>query len=682
MKKIFISLCLVLFVSLSIKAQISKPPVYKGCEESQLDELNNCFNDNLKADVLKEFKVPEIAVNEGYKGTIKVVFLVTKKGEFEVLYVNSMYPELEEEVKRVFQTLPVIEPSTYNGRAIDERYQFPIAIPLADNIKEVVVVEDKKEIEEKILDNKNTLFPEFQSELNIPFVHQEYDDIIYHLNKDENTHTASKPYLFNEVKPYIDLEAKRTSLLKNRETWGGRKLHNEHLVLVKGENFWFTLNPVFDLQIGKDNSDVDYTYNNTRGLQIQGSLGKKFSFSTSFYESQGRFAEYVNDYARLRKPPESVGVVPGRGRAKDFKEDAFDYPVAEAYLSYTPNKFFNFQFGNGKNFIGDGYRSFFLSDVASPYPFLKISTTFWKIKYTNLWMWMDDVRPEAVTNNSNLRKYVAMHHLSWNVTKRFNIGLFESVITNQESSPNGFDISFFNPIIFYRSVEFNRGSRSGNANIGLNMKYRIKDNVSIYTQFLIDEMTTSRVFDGTGYWGNKFAFQLGAKYYNAFKVDGLMLQGEFNWVRPYTYSSKDVKLNAGHYNQPIAHLWGGNFYEVIGIARYSKDRWFGTGKLIAGKKGFDFEGSDISYGGDIWRSYDDRVSDIGNDVGQGNSTNIFIADLQGGYVLNPATNLQIFGGVTFRNFSPDQSGNVVSENNTTWFSIGLKSSLFNWYMDF
>jgi hypothetical protein len=682
MKKILIPLCLLLFVSFSLKAQVSKPPVYKGCENSQLNELNNCFNDKLKADVLKEFKVPAIAVNEGYRGTVKVVFLVTKEGQFEVLYVNAMYPELEDEVKRVFKTLPVIQPPTYNGRAIDERYQFPIAIPLSDNTKKVVVVEDKKDIEEEILVNQNTLFPEFQSELNIPFVHQEYDDIIYHLNKDENTHTASKPYLFNEVKPYINLEAKRTSILKDKESWGGRKLHNEHLALVKGKNFWFTLNPVFDLQVGKDNSDVDYTYNNTRGLQIQGSLGKKFSFSTSFYESQGRFAEYVNDYTRLRKPPESVGVVPGRGRAKGFKEDAFDYPVAEAYLSYTPNEFFNFQFGNGKNFIGDGYRSFFLSDVASPYPFLKISTQFWKIKYTNLWMWMDDVRPEAVTNDSNLRKYVAMHHLSWNVTKRFNIGLFETVITNQNSSPNGFDIAFFNPIIFYRSVEFSRGSRSGNANIGLNMKYRIKDNIELYNQFLIDEMTTSRLFDGSGYWGNKFAFQLGGKYYNAFKVDGLMLQGEFNIARPYTFSHGEIELNAGHYNQPLTHLWGGNFYEIIGVARYKKDRWFGTGKLIVGKKGFDFEGSDISYGGDIWRSYDDRISDTGNEVGQGNSTNIFIADFQGGYLLNPVTNLQIFGGVTFRNFSPDQSGDVISENNTTWFTIGLKSSLFNWYMDF
>ena len=80
-------------------------------------------------------------------------------------------------------------------------------------------------------------------------------------------------------------------------------------------------------------------------------------------------------------------------------------------------------------------------------------------------------------------------------------------------------------------------------------------------------MTTSRVFDGTGYWGNKFAFQLGAKYYDAFKVKGLMLQGEFNWVRPYTYSHGEVELNAGHYNQAITHLWGGNFYEVIGIAQ-------------------------------------------------------------------------------------------------------------------
>ncbi len=687
MKKI-LSLLPLFFVFLSLTAQVEKPPVYKGCDTVDIANMSLCFNNKLKSDILKEFKVPDIVSKENYKGMVNVVFNVTKNGNFEVLYVNAMYPELEEEVRRVFNDLPVIRPATFNGRPIDERYIIPINIPLSDNsfIENVTKDEDLVDLSNQTPYNSQddqSLFPEFNSELNIPFTHQDYDEIEYYLNVGENTHTTSKPYLYNEVKSFVNLEAKRSAILKDKKSWGGRKLFNEHLALVKGKNYWFTLNPVWDLQIGKDNSDIDYTYNNTRGLQIQGALGKKFSFSTSFYESQGRFAEYFNkENKRLNPIIGANSLVLGRGKAKDFKDGGFDYPVAEAYLSYTPNEFFNFQFGSGKNFIGDGYRSFFLSDVASPYPFLKISTQFWKIKYTNLWMWMSDIRKVTSDDGTNFRKFVAMHHLSWNVTKKFNIGLFEAVITNEDSY-DGFDISFFNPIIFYRAVEFsNGGDSSGNVQIGLNMKYKLNDNISIYNQFLIDEMTVNRVFDGTGYWGNKFALQLGTKYYNAFKVKNLMLQGEFNWARPYTFAHKEVKLNSAHFNQAISHLWGANFWELIGIVRYSKNRWFGNAKLIIGEKGFDFEGSDISYGGDIFRSYDDRLSDTGNDVGQGNSTNIFIGDLQAGYVLNPTTNLQIFAGLTYRNFSPSQSGNVISEDSTTWFTIGVKSNLFNWYFDF
>jgi hypothetical protein len=694
MKKLLV-LFTFIFSILSLTAQIEKPPIYPSCENESIQNLEICFNNSLKESVIENFQVPQIVIDENYKGVIKVVFLVNKDGNFDVLYVNAMYPELEEEAKRVFRNLATIQPATYNGRAIDSRYVIPIAIPLNSNEivapiaiqEETVVLEEKVAIEEVLptdFQKDNTsLFPEFQSELNIPLSHQSYDNILYHLNKSENTHSTSKPFIYSEVKPYVDLEAQRTALLKEKNTWGGRKLFNEHLVLIKGENYWFTVNPVFDFQIGKDNSDnVDYTFNNTRAVQIQGSLGKKFSFNTSFYESQGRFADYVNRSTRDYSVIGASAVVPGRGKAKSFKEGGFDYPVAEAYLSYTPNEFFNVQFGNGKNFIGDGYRSFFLSDVATSYPFLKISTQFWKIKYTNLWMWMDDVRRESSDDNTNLRKFVAMHHLSWNVTKKFNIGLFESVITN-ENTYNQFDISFFNPIIFYRAVEFsNGGDLTGNVQIGLNMKYKITDNLYVYDQFLIDEMTVDEVFGGDGYWGNKFAIQLGAKYFNAFKIDNLMLQGEFNWSRPYTFSHGVVELNSGHYNQPISHLWGGNFWEAIAIARYQKDRWFASAKLIVGEKGFDFDRSSVSYGGDIYRSYDDRPSNYNNEVGQGNTTNIFIGDLQAGYVLNPVTNLQLFGGFTYRSFDPSQAISSNPLKNTTWFSIGLKSDLFNWYFDF
>ena len=691
MKILYSFISLFLFTNI-LFAQIEKAPVYPGCEGLDAKQTEKCFFQKLRHDVITNFKVPERAISENYRGKVNVIFLVDNTGKISVLHVSAIYQELEQEVKRVFADLPAVIPATYNGRNIEKQYLFPIEIPLPGTSGDYVItaapevqnaVEEVVLVEEAVAPISSSLFPETSSELNIPFSHTQYDEIIYQLEQGDNTHTAYKPFLFNEVKPYIDIEANRTALLKDKKSWGGRKLWNEHLFLVKGKNYWFTANIPLDLQMGKDNSDLDYTYNNTRAIQIQGSLGKKFSFSTSFYESQGRFAEYVNN--TTREYGAIIGasaIVPGRGKAKGFKEDAFDYPVAEAYLSYTPNEFFNFQFGNGKNFIGDGYRSFFLSDVASPYPFLKISTQFWKIKYTNLWMWMDDVRTVASDDNTNLRKYVAMHHLSWNVTKDFNIGFFESVITN-ENSYDGFDVSFFNPIIFYRAVEFsNGGDFSGNVQIGLNMKYKVNNNISVYSQFLIDEMTVDEVFSGDGYWGNKFALQLGGKYYNAFKIENLMLQGEFNWAAPYTFAhGGDVTLNSGHYNQAITHLWGGNFWEVVGIARYTKDRWFGNLKLILGEKGFDFENSDVSYGGDIYVSYDERVSDYGNEVGQGNTTNIMIADVQGGYIINPVTNLKLFAGFTYRDFSPLQSSTKVTEDQTTWFTVGVKSDLFNWYFD-
>lgn len=688
MKKVFFLSISFLFVFFSVSAQVEKPPIYSGCENEEINQLEKCFNSSLKSEILQKFRTPQIVEKDNYKGQIKVVFNLDKEGKFEVLYVNSIYSELEIEIKRIFESLPKIQPATFNGRPIDSRYMIPISIPIEQNETATVIAESDSnimvldDVKDPIKQANNALFPEFESELNIPLSHQYYDNLIYHLNKADNTHSAFKPYLYNEVKPYVDLNAQRTDILKDKSSWGGRKLFNEHFALVQGKNYWLTLNPVFDLQIGKDNSDIDYTYNNTRALQLQGGLGKKFSFSTSFYESQGRFADYFNQYALSLKTNEGNTVVlPSRGKAKIFKNDGFDYPVAEAYLSYTPNEFFNFQFGHGKNFIGDGYRSLFLSDVAAPSTFFKISTQFWKIKYTNLWMWTDDVRPLVESDGSNLRKYVAIHYLSWNVTKNFNIGLFESVVTNN-SDGNGFDIGFFNPIIFYRAIEFSRGSEAGNAQIGLSMKYRFSDNFYMYNQIKIDEMTVGEVFDGSGYWGNKFGLQIGGKLFNAFKVKNLMLQGEFNAVRPYTNSHQSVSLNYGHYNQPLSHLWGGNFWEAIAIARYNKDRWFGSMKVIVGEKGFDFVNSDTSFGGDIYRSYDNRVSDYGNEIGQGNTTNIFISELQGGYIVNPVTNLQLFAGFTYRSFDQIVQSSNSPMKNTTWFTIGLKSDLFNWYFDF
>lgn len=689
--------------------QYEKPPIFEACENGAIQTLKNCFDNKVHFLLFNAFKIPEKVTKEAYKGNMNILFEINKKGEFNVIYVDAAYDELKTEAKRVFKTFPKIKPATYNGKKTYRQYSIKVNIPLEEQLTLVEnsskesnneTKSNKKKVEIELSELERNAKKEFntlqkgiksytnkayKSTLNIPFTHSDYAKFDRSINLvGTNSHTASKPFLYEDISNYYDFEAVKESLAKTAETWVERKLWNAHLVQIQGKDYWFTLDPILDLQVGRD-TDADFrlTFNNTRGVYIQGGLGKQLSFSTSIYESQGRFADYYNRYAESLAPADfSPAIIPGRGIAKRFKENAFDYPVAEAYLSYSPAKFLNVQFGHGKNFIGDGYRSLLLSDVASPSPFLKLNTKFWKIKYTNTWMWLKDVRPEVLEDGAFRTKYIANHYLSWNVNKRLNIGLFESVIW-QNSNDRGFDVNYLNPIVFYRAIEFETGQDAGNAIIGLSSKYKYNDNVAIYGQLVIDEFSLGDITGGEKSWKNKLGFQLGAKYFDAFKVKGLQLQLEYNQVRPYTYSHNTIVLNYAHNNQSLAHLWGANFRELILIGRYNYKRWFGEAKFITGIRGLDFntDTDAFSYGGDVFADERDRPFDTGVEIGQGIKTNTLNATIQGGYLINTASNLKLFANINYRDFSPEATTVSTFKNSSVWFNFGLRTDLFNWYFD-
>jgi len=695
--KRFISLLLVL-VCLPIAAQTTtatfeKYPVFPECENEPITTLQNCFETTLRSKVYSNFNIPAIVAEEDYTGKVAVFFEVTKDGEFKVLYVDAIYNELKEETRRVFEELPKIKPATYNSNPA--YVQFTMSIPIPINAvpiqmeNEAVVSETKKveTLKNEYDEIKNLPYEneEYTSQINIPFSHHSYSLFDPALNRvGQNNHTAQKPFIYSEVNKYYDFEAENGKLLKDKSSWFGRKLWNEHLVTIKGKEYWITLDAGVDLQVGKDFDADIKTYNNTRLVYTQGGIGKNFNFFAVIYESQGRFADYFNRFARARKPDGgSPAIIPGRGIAKKFRSNSFDYPVATGHISYSPSKTFNFQLGHGKNFIGDGYRSLLLSDNASPYPYFKINTTFWKLKYTNTWMSLRDVRPEVTADGSYRTKFIANHYLSYNVTKRLNIGLFESVVW-QNDNDRGFDFNYINPVIFYRAIEFSTGARGGNALIGLSSKYKFTDRINAYGQMIIDEFSSSDIFGGEGSYKNKIGYQIGAKYYDAFGVDGLYLQAEYNRVRPYTYSHNSVVLNYGHNNQSLAHTLGANFSEFIAIARYQKGRIFGDLKLIFAKRGFEFntEEDSLFYGGNIYGTEDNRVSELGNEVAQGNTTDFFHGELKAGYLINPATNLKIYASLILRDFNPTIDTETVFKNQTTWLNFGLRTDLFNWYYDF
>ncbi len=695
----------VLMMTLAGYAQtVQQFPTFPGCESLDTASRESCFYNKLQTFVFENFKATDA---DAGKGTVIVLFEVTEEGTFVVQYVDAPKPELAEESRRVFALLPKVQPATYNGNPTYAKYTIRIDLPLqkpgevvASNSSantETISASERslrkvKSREVELAEYGSIKYktfdePQYSSHLNIPFSHNYYSHFDDEINQvGSNSHTASKPLTYSEVSRYYDFKEFGRNLKMSTTSWLDRKLWDENLVRIKGDDYWFTLDPILDLRVGKNSpGDVKYTYVNTRGLRVQGGITEQINFSTTIFESQGRFADYYNAYATSLAPSGgNPAIIPGIGIAKRFKEDAFDFPVAEAQLTFTPNRHFNLQFGYGRNFIGDGYRSLLQADGTSPYPFFKINTTFWKIKYTNTYMWMKDVRPEVTEERTYETKYMANHYLSWNVSKRFNLGFFESVVW-ANTNGRGFDASFVNPIIFYRAVEFASSSRSGNALLGLTGKYKVTNQVNVYGQFLLDEFSLSDVRAGNGSWKNKFGYQLGVKYFNAFGVDNLLLQAEYNHVRPYVYAHSDPLTNYAHNNQSLGHNWGGNFREVIAVARYHYRRWFGDMKLTYGQRGLDFDTAEDSfnYGGNIFKDYEEgRPFDTGVSVAQGNKTDIIIFDAQAGFLINPSTNLKIFANVIYRNFDPSQETLTAFKDSTTWFQIGLRSDLFNWYFDY
>lgn len=695
----FVLLCLISYNSFSQDgfSEFETYPVFSECTEVDFKAEEACFKNILMQKFNSNFLLPEKVSEENYQGEAIVLFEVTKEGSFKVLYIDAIYSELKEEIQRVFEEFPVITPATYNGKPAYSQFRFPIKIPLnyegvnTSLTYNAIAVEVKEEknfnalTEYESIVSKPFISTINSSNLYIPLSHERYSRFDAEMNRvGNNSHTGTKPYLYNDVSNYYDFDSE-FSANKTRKSWLGRKIWNEHLVAFQGENYWFTGDVVVDLQLGKDvQSEVAFTYNNTRGAIFQGGLGKNFNFYTVVFESQGRFADYFNRYAESIDPfGGNPAIIPGRGIAKEFLDDGYDFPVAEGYLSYKVSDFFNVQFGHGKNFIGDGYRSLLMSDIASPYPYFKLNTSFWKLKYTNTFMSLRDVREEVSAEGSYRTKYMANHYLSLNLTKRFNLGLFESVIW-QNDNGRGFDANYLNPVIFYRSIEFSTGARGGNAIIGITAKYKWNDQINLYGQWIIDEFSTEKVFGGNQSWKNKLGYQLGIKYFDAFNIPDLYLQAEYNQVRPYTYSHNSVVLNYGHNNQSLAHLWGANFREIIGIARYRKDRLFGSAKIIYGKRGFDFNnGSDDQYyGGNIYRSERDRAFEDGVKIGQGNTTTSLFSEVEAGYIINPVTNLKVFGSFIYRDFNPQVNTDLVFKENTFWFNVGIRTDIFNWYYEY
>src|SRR5215470_8428364 len=451
---------------------------------------------------------------------------------------------------------------------------------------------------------------------------------------------------------------------KSKRPWGKTFYQTPATLFeVHVKDFDLAINPVLQFVGGKEKDYDETLFLNTRGVRVRGRIANKIGFDTYMTDNQERDPLYVQDWEKKFQS------VPGEGYYKSFKTSGYDYFDARGYFTFGVTKYIDVSFGYDKNFIGNGYRSLFLSDFSNNILFLKLQTRIWRINYQNLFMELNATEPRG-PDRLLKKKYAAMHHLDINLTKSVNVGLFEGIIFGR---PDHFEFGYLNPIIFYRSIEQQNGSFD-NAVVGIDVKANVKHTLQLYGQLLIDEFVLSEV-KNQGAWVNKWGIQAGAKYIDALGIKNLDLQLETNIVRPFTYSHGDSIANYTHYNQPLAHPLGANFYELIGIARYQPaPKWLVQGKLFFWNQGLD--SSAESFGSNIFlpnvSPY--RTKDYGYGIGDGLGSKAVIASFLVSYELKQ--NLFVDVSAVFRKQNIDASPTTpATSKSTSIISLGIRLNM-------
>ncbi|WP_158825348.1 gliding motility protein RemB [Mucilaginibacter lacusdianchii] len=489
-------------------------------------------------------------------------------------------------------------------------------------------------------------------------------------------HTAIKPYFVDDSllkDRYDSLMNYGTDPLVKR-SWLHRKIFNEHLIDVQNDEYTFYADFLPDLTVGRDISGKNTTWLNTRGFQLGGTIGNKFSFYTSGYENQARFPNYYDNYTQ------QMEMVSGQGNLtqNSLNKRTRDWSYVTALLSYTPIKYLNISLGMDKTFIGDGYRSMLLSDFAAPYPLLRLTANLGNVRYMAMWTYMSDPTATRFNPDDFRRKWGAFQYADWNVSNRVSLGFFQSVVwaaQNENGTSRGFDFNYVNPFIFLRPLESSSNRSPDNVNLGFTGKYKITDQVTAYAQLSLDEFEAKNFFSSNGSWRNKYGWQLGFRGADLFHVRSLNYLVEYNSARPYTFTERSSSIiNYAHQREPLAHPFGANFREFVGILNYSYQRFDFSLQGNYGLYGLDING--LNYGKDIFKPYSTVVQLLDNRIGQGLRTNLYYVEPKVAFLLNPKYNLRIELGGIFR-----VEKNDVFNQKTSLVSIGLRSSFRNIYND-
>ena len=478
-------------------------------------------------------------------------------------------------------------------------------------------------------------------------------------------HTGFKPNFQSQLQvPKIHGLVKDSMLIYSKLSG---VLYKHHFAEWKIDDAWLAIDPLFDFSVGDDFSDITgyrtrMKFINQRGAQVIGNLGKKVSFQTAFYETQVMAPLYLKEIA------DSNLIYPGFGRTKPYAERGYDFAFAWSTIRYRPTDWFWAEIGNGKQFIGHGYRSLLWSDAmfSSPHIDFGLQSRNGKWQYSSGYSALQSLSRVARTDVPEAmfkRKGAMRNYVSWHPNRWLELGLFECTIIPLYDSLGTHTPPIKNliPITGVNLVQRKSNTLLHHV-LGLNWKIILPRRMECYGQLALDDLDAART-----------SWQLGWLAMD-FLLPKLDLQVEWNRVASFFNSHENLLSSYSHVNQPLGHPMGGGGNEWLAIANYQRKRWFAQVKV-------NFIYQTTGPGSD-WRSNPNESTWQTFDLVAIPNRQIFQVDAEAGYLFNTSTNFRIGMGYTHRTQQLIASYLTDQPQRTDYLFAFIRTNLFNRYADF
>lgn len=444
----------------------------------------------------------------------------------------------------------------------------------------------------------------------------------------------------------------------------GHFLYQRQLIEIKDSSYNIWITPLFDFSYGSQlNDSSSRIYQNTRGARIEGTFGKRVFYTTSFYENQALFPQYITDYVSQRgeQYPSAIdsnyhtqnAVIPGAARTKPFKANGFDYAYAIGMLTFYVTPKWTVYWGNQPLFIGSGHRSLLWSDNSVAMMNLRMRYRFsdkWDLQFVRARGLNLLRRPEATNGEAYYEpKSMSIATLYFQPTDNISIGLFEGGMWYRGDSLSKEPVQpmFFLPAPGAATIQQAIDDSSAYALLGLDFRATIGRQV-VYGQFGLNPAESSSL-----------VYQLGLRIFPT-KQPFLQLQLEYNHADANAYTANVSRINYGNYNLPVAHPAGAAFDEVLLRFDWTYRHWF-----AALQANYYLE-----------QPIDQTLLMPVNKTTVTGSHQVLNQLLELGYRFNRTYGLEAFLGVRYR------SANGLTAENDTWISFGLRTQLINHYFDF